>query len=72
MIVTKGGFVFGGGGDMAVHAVDARTGADLWTYPTGDLKTNGTPMSYRVGGRQFLVIAVGGPGAGAKLLAFSL
>jgi quinoprotein glucose dehydrogenase len=72
VIVTKGGFVFGGGGDTAVHAVDARTGADLWTYPTGDLKTNGTPMSYRVGGRQFLVIAVGGPGAGAKLLAFSL
>ena len=72
VLVTKGGFVFGGGGDTAVHAVDARTGADLWSYPTGELKTNGTPMSYRVAGRQFLVIAVGGPGPGARLLAFSL
>ncbi len=72
VIVTRGGVVFGGGGDTAVHAVDARTGADLWSYPTGELKTNGTPMTYRVGGRQFFVIAVGGPGAGAKLLAFSL
>jgi len=29
-------------------------------------------MTYRVGGRQFVLIAVGGPGEGARLLAFAL
>ena len=72
VIVTAGGLVFAGGGDYAFHAIDARTGGDLWGYPTGDLKTTGTPMTYRAGGHQFVVIAVGGPGIGAALLAFSL
>jgi len=71
VIVTKGGLVFVGGGDFAFHAVDKRTGEDLWTYPTGDLKTTGTPMTYRLGGRQYVVIAVGGPGSGATLLSFA-
>ena len=72
VIVTRGGLVFAGGGDVAFHALDKRTGEDLWTYPTDGLKTTGTPMTYRVGGRQYVVIAVGGPGAGALLLAFAL
>ena len=71
-IVTRGGLVFAGGGDSAFHAIDKRTGAELWAYSTADLKTTGTPMTYRVGGRQYVVIAVGGPGSGAKLLAFAL
>jgi quinoprotein glucose dehydrogenase len=71
-IVTAGGLLFVGGGDAAFHAVDARTGEDLWSYPTAGLMTTGTPMTYRVGGRQFVVIAIGGPGEGAALLAFAL
>ena len=71
-IVTGGGLVFAGGGDTAFHAIDKRTGAELWSYATGDAATTGTPMTYRVGGRQYVVIAVGGPGPGAALLAFSL
>ena len=71
VIVTAGGLVFAGGGDAAFHAIDKQTGEDLWTYRTGELKTNGTPMTYRVHGRQYVVIAVGGPGAGAALLAFA-
>ncbi len=71
-LVTRGGVVFVGGGDAAFHAVDARTGTALWTYPTGDQRTAGSPMTYRVAGRQYVVIAVGGPGPGATLLAFSL
>lgn len=71
-IVTRGGLVFVGGGDAAFHALDKRSGADLWRYSTGGAKTNGTPMTYRSGGRQFVVIAVGGPGPGAALLAFAL
>ncbi len=72
VIVTAGGLVFVGGGDAAFHAVDARSGKDLWSYPTAGLKTTGTPMTYRIAGRQYVVVAVGGPGPGAALLAFAL
>jgi len=72
LLVTAAGLLFAGSGDHAVHAIDARSGKDLWTYPTGDLKTTGTPMTYRVHGRQYVVIAVGGPGEGATLMAFAL
>jgi quinoprotein glucose dehydrogenase len=72
VIVTRGGLVFAGGGDEAFHALDKRTGEELWAYPTEGLKTTGTPMTYRSGGRQYIVIAIGGPGSGAKLLAFAL
>ena len=72
VIVTAGGLLFVGGGDYEFHAVDKRTGVDLWTYPTGELRTTGTPMTYRIGGRQYVVVAVGGPGSGARLLAFAL
>jgi quinoprotein glucose dehydrogenase len=72
LLVTAGGLLFAGSGDYAVHAIDVRSGKDLWTFPTGNLKTTGTPMTYRVQGRQYIVIAVGGPGEGATLLAFAL
>ena len=72
VIVTRGGLLFAGGGDSALHALDTRSGAELWSYPTGGLKTTGTPLSYRIGGRQYVVIAAGGPGGGATLLAFAL
>ena len=72
VIVTRGGLVFAGGGDETFHALDTRTGAELWAYPTAGLKTTGTPMTYRRAGRQYVVIAVGGPGSGATLLAFAL
>jgi quinoprotein glucose dehydrogenase len=72
-IVTGGGLVFVGGGDMALNAVDAKTGETLWR---GELKqrTTATPMTYRTGGtdgRQFLVIATGS-GEHAELVAFAL
>lgn len=72
VIATAGGILFVGGGDQALHAVDPANGEDLWSYPTGEDKTTGTPMTYRAGGRQYVVIAVGGPGPGARLLAFAL
>ncbi len=72
LLVTDGGLLFAGSGDRALHAMDKQSGEDLWTYPTGELKCNGSPMTYRIGGRQFVLIAVGGPGEGARLLAFAL
>jgi len=72
LLVTAGGLLFAGSGDYAVHAVDTQSGSDLWTFPTGKLKTTGTPMTYRLKGRQYVAIAVGGPGEGATLLVFAL
>ena len=72
LVVTAGGLLFAGSGDYALHAIDKRTGVDLWSYPTGDLKVTGTPMTYRIGGAQYVVVAAGGPGSGATLFAFRL
>ncbi len=69
-IVTKAGLIFVGGGDTALHAVDAKTGADLWTYPLTN-RTSGTPMTFSFAGKQYIVIASGN-GANATLSAFSL
>ncbi|HEX4747946.1 MAG TPA: pyrroloquinoline quinone-dependent dehydrogenase [Bryobacteraceae bacterium] len=70
-LVTKGGLIFIGGGDRAIHAIDKNTAEDLWTYPL-DQRTTSTPSTYRTAeGKQFVVIAAGN-GADARLLAFAL
>ena len=69
-IVTKAGLIFVGGGDTALHAVDAKTGSDLWTFPFAR-RTGGTPMTYSFSGKQYIVIAVGN-GPDAVLYAFTL
>jgi quinoprotein glucose dehydrogenase len=71
VVATAGGLVFGSGGDLAFHAVDAATGAEVWRAPL-TRRGNGTPMTYRArNGRQFVVIATGG-GEDASLMAFAL
>jgi quinoprotein glucose dehydrogenase len=71
VIVTKGGVIFVGGGDTALHAIDKTTGADLWAYPLPSA-TSGTPMTYSsASGRQFVVIATGS-GENSALVAFAL
>jgi outer membrane protein assembly factor BamB len=74
---TAGGLVFASGGfDEKLHAFDAETGRELWSaaLPAGG---NASPMSYVVGGRQFVVIAAGGhdrmgTAAGDYVVAFAL
>ena len=76
-IVTAGGLVFVGATmDNLLRAFDANTGEELWA---GDLPYGGqaTPMTYAVGGRQFVVIAAGGHPTlgipiGDTLVAFAL
>ena len=69
-VVTKGGLLFIGGGDRAFHAIDKKTGRELWSAPT--LETTGTPMTYLArSGRQFVVVATG-RGTDATLVAFAL
>lgn len=76
-IVTDGGLLFIAATlDNLLRAFDMRTGVELWA---GHLPSGGqaTPMTYAVGGKQYVVIAAGGhPTMGNKigesLVAFSL
>jgi quinoprotein glucose dehydrogenase len=68
-IVTAGGIVFVGGGDVALNAVDALTGDLIWRSAEGE-RTTGTPMTYRIRGRQYVVIATGSV-ENAELIAFA-
>ena len=74
-IVTASGLVFIGATlDRGFRAFDVETGRELWkaALPAG---ARATPMTYAVGGRQFVVIAAGGSGtfgAGDAIVAFAL
>jgi quinoprotein glucose dehydrogenase len=74
-IVTAGGIAFiGATFDHFLRAFDVVTGQELWrgALPAG---ARATPMTYQVGGRQFVVIAVGGGdewGTGDSVVAFAL
>jgi quinoprotein glucose dehydrogenase len=76
-MLTAGGLVFiGATGDDRLRAFDIRDGSELWsaTLPTGAFAI---PMSYEIGGRQFVVVASGGHAfvyqkAGDQITAFAL
>ncbi len=76
-IVTEGGLIFvGGSKDEKFHAFDKATGKLLWevTLPFGGYAT---PSTYRVNGRQYVVIGAGGGGklrtkSGDTYIAFAL
>jgi quinoprotein glucose dehydrogenase len=77
-VVTKGGLLFIGATsfDKKFHAYDKLTGKLLWetVLPAAG---NATPATYRINGRQFVVIAAGGgrpPRAkrDSKVIAFAL
>ncbi len=59
-VVTAGGLVFiAAATDDLIRAIDIRTGKTVWqdALPAGG---QATPMTYEVGGRQYLVIMAGG------------
>ena len=75
-LVTAGGLVFvGATADETFRVFDKRTGAILWqtALPFGG---NATPSTYRIDGRQFVVISAGGGKsgrpAGGSIVAFAL
>jgi quinoprotein glucose dehydrogenase len=74
-IATAGGLVFiGATADNTFRAFDIETGELLWSaeLPAG---ARATPITYRAGGRQYVVIAAGGGdlfGPGEHLVAFAL
>jgi quinoprotein glucose dehydrogenase len=59
-VVTAGGLVFvAAATDNLIRAIDLKTGKTVWqdVLPAGG---QATPMTYEVGGKQYLVIMTGG------------
>jgi alcohol dehydrogenase (cytochrome c) len=66
VLTTAGDLAFGGGREGYLLALDARSGELLWRAALGG-QINSAPMSYAVGGRQYIAIA-----AGSALFVFAL
>lgn len=59
-MATAGGLVFQGHVDGTFNAYDASSGRQLWRFPAG-VAVIGAPISYLVGGRQYVSVLVGPP-----------
>ncbi len=61
-LATAGGLVFGGTADRQFFALNSATGELLWqTRLNGDV--SGAPVSYELGGKQYIAVASGGRAA---------
>jgi len=56
-VATAGGLVFGGESNGNFAAWDAASGERLWRSACG-AGVNAPPVSFRVGGRQFVAVAM--------------
>jgi alcohol dehydrogenase (cytochrome c) len=65
-MTTAGGLVFFGDEAGSFEAVDAQTGKPLWHFNTGQ-DLSASPMTYAVGGKQYVAIA-----AGSDVFSFAL
>jgi quinohemoprotein ethanol dehydrogenase len=63
-MATAGGLVFQGVGDGFVAAYDAASGKTLWRFNAGQGMV-AAPMSYEIGGKQYISILVGYGGSAA-------
>ena len=59
VLATAGGLVFSGAGKGRFAAFDAASGRELWTYHC-DAGVNAPPVTYEIGTRQYVAVAVGG------------
>jgi alcohol dehydrogenase (cytochrome c) len=66
VLSTAGGLVFYGETGGGFAAVDAKTGRALWHFETNQI-WKASPMTYLVGGQQYVAIASGG-----NVLSFAL
>ena len=64
---TASGVVFAGDNEGNFMAFNARTGKNLWFYPTGSPIWGAAAMTYMLDGKQQVVI-----GSGTSLVAFAL
>ena len=60
LLATGGDLVFTGDPEGIFFALDARSGKKLWSFATGS-GHRGSPISYSVGGRQYIATP-SGPG----------
>jgi len=60
-LATAGGVVFAGALDRTFKAYDAATGTILWHVRLNDVPSS-CPISYRVGGKQYVALVVGNGG----------
>ena len=67
VLTTASDVLFSGGKEGYFFALDARTGELLWKASRSAARSTAGPMSYSVGGRQYVTIA-----AGSSLFAFAL
>ncbi len=67
VLSTASGVVFSGDNEGNVMALDASTGRNLWHYQTGSPLWGGSPMTYLLDGRQYVVVP-----SGSTLTAFAL
>ena len=66
VLATAGGILFYGDPNGAFAAVDQQHGKPLWHFPT-NITMKASPMTYMVGGKQFVAVA-----AGTNILCFGL
>jgi alcohol dehydrogenase (cytochrome c) len=66
VLSTASDLVFSGGREGYFYALNARTGELLWRTALGG-QVNSAPMSYMIGGKQYIAVA-----AGSSLFAFKL
>jgi len=59
VLATAGNVVFTGEGNGMFNAYDARNGKKLWSFNCG-AGVNAPPVSYTVGGKQYIAVAAGG------------
>ncbi len=59
IMATAGGLVFTGQGNGTFAAYDAENGNELWAFQAG-AGVNAPPVSYTVGGVQYIAVAAGG------------
>ena len=59
VLATAGDLVFNGEGNGLLRAFDAKTGKKLWEFQCG-AGVNAPAVSYMVGGKQYVAVAVGG------------
>jgi alcohol dehydrogenase (cytochrome c) len=64
VLATGGGLIFSGDPEGNFFALDAHTGAKLWSFQTGS-GNRGSPVTFSVAGKQYVAVPSGWGGAAA-------
>ena len=67
VLSTAGGVVFGGDNEGNFMAFDSRSGRNLWHYQTGSSIWGGSPMTYMLDRKQYVLIP-----SGSSVMTFAL